>query len=94
MNKMKVKMQEVRTVLEGTLTGGGSLTLEYAQQGNENPEHININVQKEGMFINGGFYVYNESFNLSINGYNSEVGAVIEEVYKQCKAVCVEEVSE
>ncbi|KZE82900.1 hypothetical protein AV926_04950 [Myroides marinus] len=88
---MKVKMQEVRTVLEGTLTSGGSLTLEYAQQDNKNPEHISINAQKDETFISGGMYVPNESFNLSINGYTADVGGMVDEIYKQCKAVLVVE---
>ncbi|MDM1345693.1 hypothetical protein [Myroides marinus] len=92
MNKMKVTMQEVRTVLEGALTNGGNLSLDFRKVGDTNPDVINISASIGNTYINGGYYVQGDSFtNININGFVDGVGLVLDEIHKQCKAVLVVE---
>lgn len=92
MNKMKVTMQEVRTVLEGALTNGGSLSLDFRKVGNANPEVVNVNATVGSAYINGSYYVQGSTFSqMTINGYVDGVGVVLDEIYKQCQAVLVVE---
>lgn len=83
MSKMKVKTKEVRTVVEGEVTGG-LVILDYSQVSNAAPENIGINAVCGESNLYGSFHAPNKSFNISVNGYDNATSTVIDEIFKMC----------
>lgn len=83
MSKMKVKTKEVRTVVEGEVTGG-VVTLDYSQVSSAAPESIGINAVCGESNLYGSYYAPNRSFNINVNGYTDSTSKVIDEIFKMC----------
>lgn len=79
-------MKEVRTVMEGEVTGG-VVSLDFSKVGDRLIEQIGINAVVGESQLYGNYYVPNNSININVNGYNESSAIVIDEIYKHCVSI-------
>lgn len=92
--ELKLKQQEIKTILQG-IVDGYDVTVEYNHVKGNCPEYVGVNANKEGVSINGGYYTSAKQFNVAFNNCSKEDFTLLNDLYSKCielsEGSCIEQ---